>query len=442
MMYLYTSSKVKKTNAYTPYTKQIDVYGLKILGLGRIGGQPEVQDDFLKKTAQTYKLLLNPDAPGINSKDQQKALKGLYSSNVIQRVGVKAYDAYSPGLEDKNYKGWDRVNDSTNSTDFIWHLRSDDGTYSPSGNAQLTETVEHALHTLTQFALPAAFPEKLNIFSTNGRETGIQGDLYQALQEAIDNNVYDISDYSGTNDGSEDYAQLLLREYLYCLIYAEWGFTPRYTEDKSLAPEWSDNHLTAEAISRDNPTGHRLFEQQISKVISKPSSTALERIFQDGDIGIAGYEPSSGVQDPGESSSNNASDLLTDIHSGQRRQKLKSGSTGTTFIFDYEEPLIKKNADLIIGFDRDKGDQIVLDADIYSALPSPKAVRFERASSRKALKQLAQNDIDLIYFEDKGQLYLNANGSDLGFGDKQDGGLLAVLKGGPSLTLGEIDILS
>ena len=84
----------------------------------------------------------------------------------------------------------------------------------------------------------------------------------------------------------------------------------------------------------------------------------------------------------------------------------------------------------------------MLDADIYSALPSPKAVRFERASSRKALKQLAQNDIDLIYFEDKGQLYLNANGSDLGFGDKQDGGLLAVLKGGPSLTLGEIVILS
>ena len=442
MTSLYSSSPVQPTNNFGPYTKQIDVYGLKILGLGRIGGQPEVQDDFLEKTAQTYKLLLNPDAPGINSKDQQKALKGLNSFNVIQRVGVNAYDAYSPALDEKNYEGWDRVNDSTNSTDFIWHLRSDDGTDSPSGNAQLTETVEHALHTLTQFALPAAFPEKLNIVSTNGRGSGISGDLYKALQEAIDNNVYDASDYASTDTGSEDFAQLLLREYLYCLIYAEWGFTRRYTEDNSLAPEWSDNHLTADAIARDNPTGHRLFEEQISKVISKPSSTALERIFQDGDVGVSDYEPSSGVQDPADTGSNNPVDLQTEVYSGQRRQKLRSGSTKTNFVFDYDEPLIKKNADLIIGFDHDKGDQILLDADIYSALPSPKAVSFESASSRKELKKLAKEEVDLIYFEDKGQLYLNANGTDRGFGNKDVGGLLAVLKGGPSLTLAAIDILS
>ena len=92
--------------------------------------------------------------------------------------------------------------------------------------------------------------------------------------------------------------------------------------------------------------------------------------------------------------------------------------------------------------DRNKGDQILLDADIYSALPSPKAVSFESASSRKELKKLAKEEVDLIYFEDKGQLYLNANGTDRGFGNKDVGGLLAVLKGGPSLTLTAIDILS
>ena len=64
------------------------------------------------------------------------------------------------------------------------------------------------------------------------------------------------------------------------------------------------------------------------------------------------------------------------------------------------------------------------------------------ASSWKELKKLAKEEINLIYFEDKGQLYLNTNGADRGFGNKQDGGLLAVLKGGPSLTLREIDILS
>ena len=50
-------------------------------------------------------------------------------------------------------------------------------------------------------------------------------------------------------------------------------------------------------------------------------------------------------------------------------------------------------------------------------------------------------NIDLIYFEKKGQLFLNANGAERGFGNKQEGGLLAVLKGGPSLTAANIEII-
>ena len=58
----------------------------------------------------------------------------------------------------------------------------------------------------------------MNVSSKNGKASGITGDLYKALQEAIANGVYDDSDYSGGDDGSDDYAQLLLREYLYCQI--------------------------------------------------------------------------------------------------------------------------------------------------------------------------------------------------------------------------------
>ena len=141
MTSIYSSSKVQSSGRYSPYSKFIEVYGLKILGLGKIGGQSAVQDEFLEKTAQTFKLLLNPNARGINKKHQIKALKALASKKVIQRVGVEAYDAYTPRLDNDNYKGWDKVNDSTNSTDFIWHLRDKKGTYSPSGDAQITETI-------------------------------------------------------------------------------------------------------------------------------------------------------------------------------------------------------------------------------------------------------------------------------------------------------------
>ena len=89
----YSNSTVEDTSKYGPYTKIVDVYGLKILGLGNIGGQPQVSTEFLNKTAETFKLLLDPNAPGINKNLREKALDGLTNYNVIQRVGVQAYDA-------------------------------------------------------------------------------------------------------------------------------------------------------------------------------------------------------------------------------------------------------------------------------------------------------------------------------------------------------------
>ena len=102
--------------------------------------------------------------------------------------------------------------------------------------------LEHALHTLSQYAFPAAFPGELNVYSSNGRADGISGSLQDAYGEAVRNGVYDSSDYSGANDGSDGYGQLLLREYIYCLIFAEWGFTSALTEDRTLTLEWSDAH--------------------------------------------------------------------------------------------------------------------------------------------------------------------------------------------------------
>ena len=288
----YTSGSIQETLIYGPYSNVVDVYGLKILGLGEVGGQPGVGSEFLGKTAQVFKLLLNPNADGISKDKRNAALEGLISLNVIQRVGVESYSAYSPSLDSGDITGWDQINDNYLATDFIWHLRSDNGVYTPSANAQITETIEHALHTLTQFALPAAFPNAMNVRSSNGTASGVTGDLEEAFQEAVRNGVYDPSDYAGANDGSESYKQLLLREYLYCLTYAEWGFIQLYADSQTLSPEWSNSHLTQSAIERDNPLGHKIFTDYVSKVISKPSSQSLELIFQDGDLGVSGYQPS------------------------------------------------------------------------------------------------------------------------------------------------------
>ena len=49
------------------------------------------------------------------------------------------------------------------------------------------------------------------------------------------------------------------------------------------------------------------------------------------------------------------------------------------------------------------------------------------AESKKELKELAKDDHELIYFEPKGELYVDGNDSDKGFGGKSDGGLIAEL---------------
>ena len=411
----YKTSAVENTSKYGPFTKIVDVYGLKILGLGNVGGQPQVSTEFLNKTAETFKLLLDPNAPGINKNIREKALNGLTSYNVIQRVGVGEYHEYSPILDSGKISGWDEVNDKHHQTDFIWHLRSNGGTYTPSGTRQITENLEHALHTITQFALPAAFPKEMNISSKNGKASGISGDLYKALREAIANGVYDDSDYSHIDDGSDDYAQAVLREYLFCLTYAEWGFTKKYVEGKSLAPEWSDAHLTPAAIKRDNPIGHRIFEDYLSKVISKPSEARLQSIFKDGDLGVSGYQI--------ESSETTAIDIITgtsgkdklkgkkySVHlkgmggkdklTGSKKDDILDGGDGNDVLNGKRGAdvyVLSSGKDKFKGFKLKEGDTIQIDSDItYSLVQSKKHTLIQHDDGVTKVYKVNKDDLTSV----------------------------------------------
>ena len=185
------------------------------------------------------------------------------------------YDAYTPALDNNFYPGWDIVNDSHSVTDFIWQFRT-----KPSTN-QITETIEHLLHSITNFDLIGPYPSEFNVKTPSGP-------VWNALQEAISNGAYDRSDYDHLPDNNDGHAAVMT-EYLYCLIYAEWSFIPKYVDGGSLAPEWSDDALTKESIASNNPLGHFLYENYIKKVIAKPNEQTLELIFQDNNKGISSY---------------------------------------------------------------------------------------------------------------------------------------------------------
>ena len=56
------------------------------------------------------------------------------------------------------------------------------------------------------------------------------------------------------------------------------------------------------------------------------------------------------------------------------------------------------------------------------------------AANKKEFKKASTEGVDLIYFEPKGDLYVDGNGTDKGFGSKKEGGLIADLTNGTELT--------
>ena len=66
-------------------------------------------------------------------------------------------------------------------------------------------------------------------------------------------------------------------------------------------------------------------------------------------------------------------------------------------------------------------------------------ITFKAGKNSKFIKKkLARKDFDFLYDEKKGGLYFNENGADKGFGD---GGIIAILKGAPGLTAGNLDFI-
>ena len=94
----------------------------------------------------------------------------------------------------------------------------------------------------------------------------------------------------------------------------------------------------------------------------------------------------------------------------------------------------KKYADKITNFDP-SSNTLEIDADSFGIDSS---ATFAAAKNKKKLKKLAKKDFDFLYDQKKGGLYFNENGADRGFGD---GGIIAILKGAPDLTSGNLEFI-
>jgi hypothetical protein len=67
----YSSGKlVENNNISAWFDRSLDVYSIRLHAAGAVGGQLAVPDEWIKKTAQTFKLLIAKNATGINAENK------------------------------------------------------------------------------------------------------------------------------------------------------------------------------------------------------------------------------------------------------------------------------------------------------------------------------------------------------------------------------------
>jgi Ca2+-binding RTX toxin-like protein len=122
------------------------------------------------------------------------------------------------------------------------------------------------------------------------------------------------------------------------------------------------------------------------------------------------------------------------IEAGPGKDRLIGRRGADSFVFNDADGCGRRQADQIRDFRPRQGDRILLDSDEFGG-DGNVAV----AENRRDFRQLKrEGDVDFLYYQPKGNLYYNENGSEDGFGE---GGLLAALKGSPTLTAEQINLI-
>ena len=130
------------------------------------------------------------------------------------------------------------------------------------------------------------------------------------------------------------------------------------------------------------------------------------------------------------------------INSVTGKGKLRGKQGADQFTFGEFDSFERTNVDKIIGFNKSQGDCIAVNTAAFPYLEDLIEPTFTIARTKKELKLSKKQHYDFVYFEKKGQLFYNGNGTDNGWGSPDVGGLFAILKGKPELSVEDIIVTS
>jgi len=295
------------------FDRSLTVNGLKLVAVGVVSGSSAIPNEWVNKVARTVQLITDPSGSGIVDADQRKLIKTLggktgtfhEGTGSAQRIGYGGGGSYSPSfLSDSGSQQYDGYISFLNThlvNDMVWYKNSS-GPDPTTSDSEIEEVMEHLFHTIHNFGIPGAVsgsdtrvvmnPEHyLSLDSSYDWRTT---DLYLAMKEAIDANLYDPSGYStayaSRTEAGAEAASIAFKEYTYLVNWSMWDMS-EFWDGESLSPEWSDSLKSRSGMQSNNPLGYAMFNTYFAPCLSKPSFSTLKSIFAGNDTGTSGYTP-------------------------------------------------------------------------------------------------------------------------------------------------------
>ncbi len=235
------------TDSHGPYTRYLDVYGIKLLVL------PEVSSEFPSKVAQIFESIL---ASNTNSGLRISLLNEIQTNQVGQRVGFSGPNYYeSIGSPEK----WHQYSGPINLVDFIWETEG-------SSSDVIAEILEHQLHTLHNLVFSSLYPEQWNYADPKSK-------INLAMEEAVSRGYYNIDGLYNSLEHPE-LKTILLQEFAFWFTVTAWDFIEDYFPDKE--PEWT---LKKSIELQENlPITYQLYTETVEPVLSKPDKILLDSL--------------------------------------------------------------------------------------------------------------------------------------------------------------------
>ncbi|MDE2690044.1 MAG: hypothetical protein OXI49_05970 [Acidobacteriota bacterium] len=245
---VYQHGDVVATEAMPPFTKELQVYGLKL------AARDDISDDFLRLVAKTIAESFPRDA-GLDADLQREVLANHYRYRAL--IPVPLGDDMS--FAEENEEQWAEIEKNSSVCDIIMQ----DGPVGPEG--QVMEVVEHILHYVTDIGLHYTFPEVWGISEDS--------ELARAMRKADDEGHYVLDKYLDIGD-EEVRFRVQMQEFAYWFISTAWNLQAPY------GPVWEDEWtiVDQEDLRRKLPEMYAAYEETAARVMVAPSLETLQEI--------------------------------------------------------------------------------------------------------------------------------------------------------------------